>query len=64
MPPVVYFHGAGDMIVHVSQAQYFKERIKNFYQEIFLQFGHAPQLSDVEQLRKIIAEKIVVQDLL
>ena len=64
MPQTLYFHGAGDMIVHVSQAQYFKERIENFHQEIFLQCGHAPQLSDVAHLRKIIAEKIVAQDLL
>ncbi len=64
MPRVLYFHGAGDMIVHVSQAQYFKERIENFHQEIFLQCGHATQLSDVGRMREIIAEEIAEQSLL
>lgn len=57
-PRTLYFHGAGDMIVHVSQSEYFAERIKNFRQEIFKNCGHAPHLSDIEKLRKIIAEEI------
>jgi pimeloyl-[acyl-carrier protein] methyl ester esterase len=58
MPQTLYFHGAGDMIVHASQAEYFKERIKNFRLEIFKNCGHAPHLSDVEKMRKIIFEEI------
>ncbi|MES2960978.1 MAG: alpha/beta fold hydrolase [Pseudomonadota bacterium] len=58
MPRTLFFQGAGDMIVHASQAEYFKERIKNFRLEIFNNCGHAPHLSDVEKLRKIIAEEI------
>ena len=58
MPPTLYFHGAGDMIVHVSQAEYFKERIKNFEKEIFTDCGHAPHLNDIERMRKIIKKKI------
>lgn len=58
MPQTLYFHGAGDMIVPTLQAQYFKERIANLHQEIFVQCGHAPQLSDVVRLRKVIGEKI------
>ncbi len=58
MPQTLYFHGAGDMIVHASQAEYFKERIRNFRQEIFKNCGHAPHLSDVEKMRKIILEEI------
>lgn len=58
MPRTLYFHGAGDMIVHSSQAQYFAERIKNFRLEIFKNCGHAPHLSDMEKLRKIILEEV------
>lgn len=58
MPRTLFFQGAGDMIVHASQAEYFKERIKNFRLEIFQNCGHAPQLSDVVRLRKIIFEEL------
>ena len=56
MPPTLYFHGAGDMIVHVSQAEYFKARIANFSENIFANCGHAPHLNDVTRMRQIIAE--------
>lgn len=58
MPKTLFFQGAGDMIVHESQAQYFKERIKNFRLEIFRNCGHAPQLSDIERMRKVILEEM------
>jgi pimeloyl-ACP methyl ester carboxylesterase len=58
MPRTLLFHGAGDMIVHNSQAEYFKQRIKNFRLEIFQNCGHAPHLSDVERMREIIREEI------
>lgn len=58
MPRTLFFQGAGDMIVHSSQADYFKQRIKNFRLEIFKNCGHAPHLSDVEKMRKIITEEI------
>lgn len=58
MPRTLYFHGAGDMIVHSSQAEYFRERIKNLRLEIFKNCGHAPHLRDPERLRKIIYEEI------
>ena len=57
-PRTLFFQGAGDMIVHESQSQYFKNRIKNFRLEIFKNCGHAPQLSDVERMRKVILEEI------
>ena len=57
MPRTLYFHGAGDMIVHVSQSEYFAERIKNFRLEIFKNCGLAPHLSDIEKLRKILREE-------
>ncbi len=59
MPRTVYFHGAGDMIVHVSQAQYFANHIKNIRLEIFKNCGHAPHLSDINKMRKILAEEIM-----
>lgn len=57
MPRTLYFHGAGDMIVHVSQAEYFCKRIKNLRLEVFDNCGHAPHLSDLDRLRKIIYEE-------
>ncbi len=45
-PRTLFFQGAGDMIVHSSQAEYFKERIVNFRLEVFKNCGHAPQLSN------------------
>ncbi len=59
MPPTLYFHGAGDMIVPVSQAEYFKDRIADFHAKIFTQCGHAPQLNDVDSLRRIIVKNLV-----
>jgi len=58
MPRTLYFHGAGDMIVHSSQAEYFCQRIKNLRFELFKNCGHAPHLSDPEKLRKIIDEEV------
>jgi pimeloyl-[acyl-carrier protein] methyl ester esterase len=58
MPRTLYFHGAGDMIVHVSQSEYFQRNIKNFRLEIFKNCGHAPHLSDAERIKKIIVEEI------
>ena len=58
MPRTLYFHGAGDMIVHSSQAEYFRERIKNLRLEIFKNCGHAPHLRDPERLKQIIHEEI------
>jgi pimeloyl-ACP methyl ester carboxylesterase len=58
MPRTLFFQGAGDMIVHSSQAQYFQERITSFRLEIFKNCGHAPHLSDVKKMREIILEEI------
>lgn len=57
MPRTVFFQGAGDMIVHVSQAEYFQERIKDFRLEVFSNCGHAPHLNDLERVRKVILEE-------
>lgn len=58
IPRTLFFQGAGDMIVHASQSEYFADRIKNFRLEIFKNCGHAPHLSDAEKLREIIYEEI------
>ncbi len=58
MPRTLFVQGAGDMIVHASQAEYFKQRIKDFSLEIFKNCGHAPHLSDLARLRKIILEEL------
>ena len=54
MPRTLFFQGAGDMIVHFSQVDYFKEKIKNFRLEIFKNCGHAPHFNDVKKMREII----------
>jgi pimeloyl-ACP methyl ester carboxylesterase len=58
MPRTLFFQGAGDMIVHESQAKYFERKIKNFRLEIFKNCGHAPHLNDVARTRKTILEEI------
>lgn len=59
MPVTVFLQGAGDMIVHCSQVNYFKEQIKDLKVEMFDNCGHAPQLSDVERVRDIIFDAFV-----
>jgi pimeloyl-ACP methyl ester carboxylesterase len=58
MPRTLFFQGLGDMIVHESQAGYFRERIKNMRLEFFKNCGHAPHLNDLNKVRKIIEEEI------
>ena len=58
MPRTLFFQGAGDMIVHASQAEYFKSRIKDFELEIFKNCGHAPHLNDVTRMREAIERSI------
>lgn len=58
VPRTLFLQGAGDMIVHFSQADYFKERIKDFRLEMFSKCGHAPHLSDIEKVRNVISNEI------
>lgn len=58
MPRTIFLQGAGDMIVHASQANYFQERIKDFTLETFKNCGHAPHLNDVDRVRDIIASQM------
>lgn len=54
MPRTIFLQGAGDMIVHASQAGYFQERISDFTLETFKNCGHAPHINDIDRVRKII----------
>jgi pimeloyl-ACP methyl ester carboxylesterase len=58
MPRTLFLQGLGDMIVHESQSNYFKNRIWNFRLELFKNCGHAPHLNDVKRVRKIVLEEI------
>ncbi len=58
MPRTLYFHGAGDMITHLSHSELFQQKIKNLRLEIFKNCGHAPHLSDLARLQEIILEEI------
>lgn len=56
IPTTLFFHGKGDMIVHILQMKYFQERIKNFTSRIYSNCGHAPHLSDIDKFRKDLLE--------
>ncbi len=48
-PKTLFFHGKGDMIVHILQMSYFKKRISDFTALQYENCGHAPHFSDVER---------------
>ncbi len=56
IPHTLFFHGKGDMIVHILQMSYFKERIANFSPKVYDNCGHAVHLSDVEKVGSDIIE--------
>ena len=58
MPRTLFYQGLGDMIVHHSQSEYFKARMKDFRLELFEKCGHAPHLSDPAKFKKIFYEEI------
>lgn len=57
-PETLFFHGKGDMIVHILQSSYFQKEIKNITVKKYSNCGHAPHLSDVENLRKDLLDFI------
>lgn len=59
MPPTLYFHGLGDMVVHISQKNYFQNNIKNFKSVIFEKCGHAPHISFKKEMREQIENFIL-----
>ncbi len=58
IPKTLFFHGKGDMIVHILQMSYFKKRISDFTDLQYSGCGHAPHLSDIERLRGDLLEFI------
>lgn len=58
IPPCRFFIGNGDMIVHPSQIQYFKNRIIDCEINYFDNCGHAPHLNDNERFNKIIFNEL------
>ncbi len=58
IPSTLFFHGKGDMIVHILQASYFQERIEDIVVKKYSNCGHVPHLSDVENFRKDLLEFI------
>ncbi len=58
IPRTLCFHGAGDKITHISQANYFKDRIANFRLETLTNCGHAPHLNDPQKIKNIILEEV------
>ncbi len=59
MPRTLIFQGEGDIITHISQVEFFKQKIKNLRLEIFKDCGHAPHLSDLARVRATIAEEVI-----
>ena len=57
-PPTLLFSGAGDMIVHHSQANYFSDRIANIEIHQFKECGHAPHLNNPSLFNQILLNKI------
>ncbi len=55
-PSTLYFHGIGDMIVHNSQKDYFKEKIRDLTDISFEKCGHAPHISKEKEVRNYIYE--------
>ncbi len=58
IPPSRFFIGNGDMIVHPSQVQYFKDRIIDCEINYFANCGHAPHLNDNQRFNKIIIDEL------
>lgn len=57
-PETLLIQGLGDMIVHSSQAQIFKQKIPHLKLEILSNTGHAPHLGNLEKVREIVRDFI------
>jgi pimeloyl-[acyl-carrier protein] methyl ester esterase len=58
MPPILYFHGSGDVVVNIAQKEYFQKYCPNFKSIIFDKCGHAPHLSRLNEVRQAIEDEI------
>lgn len=64
IPRTLFFAGAGDAVVHISQSKYFFERIKDFEFHQFNDCGHAPHLSNMKLFNDILIKKLKLLNLL
>ena len=58
IPQTLFYAGAGDMVVHSSQAKYFAEKINDFELHIFDNCGHAPHFNNKELFNDILIKKL------
>ena len=58
MPAILYFHGSGDMVVNISQKDYFQKYCHNFKSNIFNKCGHAPHISRTQEVYQAIEDEI------
>lgn len=54
IPPTLYIHGQGDLIVHIRQKDYYEQRIKDFKEVILKKAGHAPHLSSKDIIQQTV----------
>ncbi len=58
---VVIFHGVGDMVVHFSQAELFRDRIENLEIRYLKECGHAPHLSHTTLISNFIDNEFSIE---
>ncbi len=58
MPPILHFHGHGDMVVNISQKDYFQKYCPHFHGITFDRCGHAPHLSRTKEVCKAIEDEM------
>jgi len=63
MPRILYFHGIGDMVVHISQKDYFQKYCPNFHSITFEKCGHVPHISRTKEIYQHIEEEITKLEL-
>jgi len=63
MPPILYFHGSGDVVVNINQKDYFQKYCPNFKSIVYDKCGHAPHLSRLNEIRQAIEDEIKILQL-
>jgi len=54
-PRTLIFHGTNDLVVHSSQAEFFKNKIKDSELELINNCGHTPHINFIQELQERIA---------
>lgn len=57
-PKTLIIHGAGDIVVHPSQAEVFAKKIPHAILKIITNCGHAPHYNNADELQKIIQQHL------